>query len=111
MAEAVKATYVQRGDNIDYTATDTLAYMEVVPLAARIGVALSEIKKGEMGSVTIVGAFRLPAATGKIEVGADVYWDKTQKNIVGTSGASTVHAGYLIAPKEQADTVALVRIG
>ena len=111
MAEAVKATYVQRGDNIDYTATDALAYMEVVPLAARIEVALSEIKKSETGSVTLVGAFRFPAATGKIDTGAEVYWDKTQKNIVGTSGASTVHAGYLIAPKEQADTVALVCIG
>ena len=111
MAEAVKATYIQRGDNIDYTATDTLAYMEVVPLAARIGIALTEIPKGEMGTITLVGAFRLPAATGKIDIGAEVYWDKTQKNIVGTSGASTVHAGYLIAPKEQADTVALVRIG
>ena len=111
MAEAVKATYVQRGDNIDYTAAADIAYMEVVPLAARIGVALSEIPKGQMGTVTIVGAFRLPAATGKIDIGAEVYWDKTQKNIVSASGASTVRAGYVIAPKEQADTAAIVRIG
>ena len=111
MAEAVKATYVQRGDNIDYMAAANVAYMEVVPLAARIGIALTEIPKGEMGTITLVGAFRLPAATGKIDIGAEVYWDKTQKNIVGASGASTVRAGYAIAPKEQADTVALVRIG
>ena len=111
MAEAVKATYVQRGDNIDYTPTKKLAYMEVVPLAARIGVALSEIPKGEMGSVTLVGAFRLPAMTGKIEVGAEVYWDKSDNAIVAAASTNTVHAGYAIAPKEQADTVALVRIG
>ena len=106
-----KAEYIQRGDNIDYTAEANIAYMEVVPLAARIGIALAEIPKGETGAVTLVGAFRFPAATGKIDVGAEVYWDKTQKNIVSASGASTVRAGYAIAPKEQADTVALVRIG
>ena len=106
-----KAEYIQRGDNIDYTAEANIAYMEVVPLAARIGIALAEIPKGETGAVTLVGTFRFPAATGKIDVGAEVYWDKTQSTIVGTSGASTVHAGHLIAPKAQADTMALVRIG
>lgn len=111
MAEAVKATYVQRGDNIDYTPTKKIAYMEVVPLAARIGVALSEIPKGEMGSVTLVGAFRLPATTGEIEIGAEVYWDKSDNAIVAAASTDTVRAGYAIAPKEQADTVALVRIG
>lgn len=106
-----KAEYIQRGDNIDYTAEANIAYMEVVPLAARIGIALAEIPKGETGAVTLVGAFRFPAATGKIDVGAEVYWDKTQNVIVGASGASTVRTGHLIAPKAQADTTALVRIG
>ena len=105
-----KAEYIQRGDNIDYTAAANIAYMEVVPLSARIGVALAEIPKGETGTVAITGAFRFPAATGKIDVGAEVYWDKTQNVIVGASGASTVRAGHLIAPKAQADTTALVRI-
>ena len=106
-----KAEYIQRGDNIDYTAAANIAYMEVVPLAARIGVALAEIPKGEPGAVTHVGAVRFSAATGEIDVGAEVYWDKTQNVIVDASGASTVCAGHLIAPKAQADTTALVRIG
>ena len=111
MAEAVKATYVQRGDNIDYMAAANVAYMEVVPLAARIGIALTEIPKGEMGTITLVGAFRLPAATGKIDIGAEVYWDKSDNAIVAAASTDTVRAGYAIAAKEQADTVALVRIG
>ena len=37
-------------------------YMEVVPLAARIGVALEAIAKGATGTVTLTGVFRLPAA-------------------------------------------------
>ena len=111
MAKATMATYVQRGDNIDYTAATDVAYMEIVPLAARIGVALIEIPKGEMGTLTIVGAFRLPAATEKLEMGAEVYWDKKKSVVTRTSSADTVRAGYVIAPKDQADTVALVRIG
>ena len=106
-----KAEYIQRGDNIDYMTAANTAYMEVVPLAARIGVALAEIPKGATGTGTRVGSFRFPAATGKIDVGAEGYWDKTQNVIVGASGASTVRAGHLIAPKVQADTTALVRIG
>lgn len=47
------ATYVQRGENIDYVAASNTAYMEVVPLAARIGVALEAIAKGETGTVTL----------------------------------------------------------
>ena len=39
------ATFVQRGENIDYVAAANTAYMEVVPLAARIGVALEAIAK------------------------------------------------------------------
>ena len=111
MAKATMATYVQRGDNIDYTAAADVAYMEVVPLAARIGVALMEIPKGEMGTLTLVGAFRLSAATEKLEIGAEVYWDKKKFCITGTAGTDTVRAGYVIAPKDQAGTVALVRIG
>lgn len=106
-----KAEYIQRGDNIDYTATANVAYMEIVPLVSRIGVALAEIPEGETGTLTIVGAFRLPALTEKLDVGQAVYWDKTQNAVTGTSGANTVLAGTVIAAKEQAGTLALVRIG
>ena len=98
-----KAEYIQRGDNIDYTATANVAYMEIV--------ALAEIPKGETGTLTIVGAFRFPALTEKLDVGQTVYWDKTQNAVTGTAGANTVPAGTVIAAKEQAGTLALVRIG
>ena len=77
----------------------------------RASASLAEIPKGETGTLTIVGAFRLPALTEKLDVGQAVYWDKTQNAVTGTSGANTVPAGTVIAAKEQAGTLALVRIG
>ena len=59
-----KATFVQKGDNIDFTAAADIAYMDVVTLTDRIGVALENIANGATGTVTLTGVFEFPAATG-----------------------------------------------
>lgn len=105
------ATFVQRGENIDYVAKSNTAYMEVVPLAARIGVALEAIAKGETGTVTLTGVFQLPAATGALDVGAEVYWDTKAGNIVGTKGDTAVFAGYTTEAKTESGATVAVRIG
>lgn len=105
------ATFVQKGDNIDYTASAAVGYMEVVPLTARIGVALEAMDKGDTGTVTLTGVFTLPAATGALTVGQEVYWDKTAGNITGTKGDATVFAGYAVEAKAEAGTAVNVRIG
>lgn len=105
------ATFVQRGENIDYVAAADTAYMEVVPLAARIGVALEAIAKGTTGTVTLTGVFRLPAATGTLAVGAEVYWDTKAGNIVGAKGDTTVFAGYTTEAKTESGATVAVRIG
>lgn len=105
------ATFVQRGENIDYVAKSNTAYMEVVPLAARIGVALEAIAKGETGTVTLTGVFQLPAATGALAVGAEVYWDTKAGNIVGAKGDTAVFAGYTTEAKAESGATVAVRIG
>ena len=102
------ATFVQRGENIDYVAAADTAYMEVVPLAARIGVALEAIAKGATGTVTLTGVFRL---TGVLAVGAEVYWDTKAGNIVGAKGDTTVFAGYTTEAKTESGATVAVRIG
>lgn len=103
--------YVQRGDNIDFVAADGAEYMQVVPLGSRIGIALENIEPGGTGSVTIVGAFSLPAVTGKeLTAGSQVYWDDTNGNITDTA-ANNIPAGYVINTKASAATAAVVRIG
>ena len=107
---AVTAEFIQRGNNINYTAVDGAEYMQVVPLAARIGVALENIPAGGTGTVTLTGAFKLPAASGELATGAQVYWDAAAGKVTATA-AGNVPAGYVIEPKLSAGTTAIVRIG
>ena len=110
-AAAAIAEYVQRGNNINYTCAEGAEYMQVIPLAGRIAVALEKILPGGTGTITLQGAFRLPAATGMaFEAGAQVYWDKAKGNITSTAEGN-IPAGYVIAPKASAGTSAVVRIG
>lgn len=104
------ATYVQKGENIDYTAAAAVAYMEVVPLAACIGVALTPIAKGETGTVSLTGVYELPAAASlAIDVGDKVYWNATNNNIDKTE--TGVPAGIAVAAKAEAGTTVRVKIG
>ena len=106
-----KATFVQKGNNIDYVPAEDVAYMDVVPLKNRIGVALEDIKAGETGSVTLTGVFDIPAGNGAIDAGAAVFYDTDAEKIVAASGANTVEAGYTVEAKTAAATVARVKIG
>lgn len=108
-----KATFVQTGDNIDYTAASDIEYMDVVKLTDRIGVALEAIASGDTGTVTLTGVFDLPAATGSgndLTVGEKVYWDATNSVITPTATDNTF-AGYTVAAKAAAGATARVRIG
>jgi predicted RecA/RadA family phage recombinase len=108
-----KATFVQKGDNIDFTAAADIAYMDVVTLTDRIGVALENIANGATGTVTLTGVFEFPAATGSgkaLTVGQKVYWDATNSVITPTA-TDNIFAGYAVAAKAAATAVARVRIG
>lgn len=106
-----KAVFVQKGDNIDFTAADAVEYMDVVPLEDKVGVALENIPAGGTGTVTLTGAFSFPAATGAaIKVGQKVYWDSTNGVITGTATNNTF-AGYAITAKASAGAAVTVRLG
>lgn len=106
-----KATFIQSGDNIDYTPASDTEYMEIVPLTDRIGIALENIAKSETGTVTLTGVFELPAATGSaLTVGQKVYFDKSKNQITATAEGN-IYAGYTVAPKAAAAASARVRIG
>ncbi|MDF2631428.1 MAG: hypothetical protein K0Q85_24 [Caproiciproducens sp.] len=108
---AKEATYIQRGDNIDYTAAADIAYGAVVPLVTRIGVALESIATGATGSVTITGVFEAAAVNdAAFTVGDLLYWDDTANKLTKTS-ASNTPAGVAIEPKLTAGATARVRIG
>lgn len=103
------ATYIQKGENIDYTSASAVGYMDVVPLTTRIGVALEPIVAGGTGSLSITGVYELPAAVPlEIAVGEAVYWNTTNNNIDKT--AAMVPAGVAVSGKISAGTTVRVKI-
>ena len=101
----MSAKYWQRGETIDYTATEAVSNGDVVDLATRIGVAGNDIAANETGAVHVVGVFEIPKATGEITLGAAVYWD----NITTTSDSNTP-AGWAVAAAKSADATVLVKL-
>ncbi len=106
------ATYVQRGESLDYTnATDEIIpHGAVIAVGTRIGVAGCEILPGQMGSLHVVGVFRIAKTdSAAIAMGQAVYYDGT--GITGTaSGDTTIPAGYAAASAAASDTDVLVKL-
>ena len=107
----MSAKYWQRGETIDYTATDDLANGDVVNLATRIGVAGDDIAAGETGAVHVVGVFEMPKATGAVTVGQALYWDKAAKKITTDDAESAnTPAGWAVAAAGSSDATVLVKL-
>lgn len=106
-----EATFIQKGENIDYTAAADIAYGAIVPMVTRIGVALEDIAIGATGSVTVTGVFEAAAVTGTaFVVGDQLYWDDTAGKLTKTSTDNTP-AGWATEAKASAAAKARVKIG
>lgn len=114
----VTAEYIQRGEALDYKNTGTKAIPcdTVVAVGGRIGVTGGEIKPDELGSLHMVGVYKLPkTGTGAIEMGAAVYFDGSGITDAESDGAEPnptayTPAGYAAAPALVADTHVLVKL-
>ncbi|MCT8975501.1 DUF2190 family protein [Clostridium sp. CX1] len=106
-----QASYVQRGEAIDYTNTGVtnIKANDVVRLATRIGVAGCDVPVGAKGSIHVVGVYDLPALNTEVfAVGQAAYWNGTA--ITVTAGTNTP-AGWVVEAKATAGTVARIKIG
>lgn len=73
------ATYVQAGDQIDYTPGSAVAAGAVVVIGDLVGVAKQPIAANALGALAVSGVFDFPKATGvgsAITAGATLYWDE-----------------------------------
>ena len=78
---AKTATYIQRGETLDYKNSTDAAILAgtVVLFGDRIGVAGGEIPAGAVGDLHVVGVFEIPKKTGvKLEMGEAVVY--TEEN-------------------------------
>ncbi len=105
--------YVCDGKVMDYqnAGASMIASGAVVPMAAMIGIAETNIAPGKVGAVSIVGVFSLPKKTGSgaaLTAGGGAWWDGTNKQIVGAAADGLIPAGKVFA--DAGDSAASVRI-
>ena len=93
------ASYVQKGDVLDYTPAAAVAAGDVVVIGSLVGVAPVAIAANAMGSLSIDGVFSMPCATGA--QGSAINWYA----VSGVAHEATgVAAGKLAKARAAADT-------
>jgi len=86
------ATFIHRGDAIDYTPETAVSAGDVVVQNALVGVAKLDIAAGALGALHVSGVFDFPKAAGAntaIAAGAKVYWDAESGIAVDADGYAT----------------------
>lgn len=109
MAAALKGTYWQRGESLDYKndGDTTIEAGTVIVYGERIGIAGCEIAPGEMGSIHVEGVFGVPKKDeAAITAGAQLYWHSDGATTTSTS----VKIGFAAQAAAASDTTVLVKI-
>ncbi len=110
------ATYVQRGETLDYTnGTDEMIPAgAIVAVGDRIGVTGCPIAPGETGALHMTGVFEIAkTGTAAIEMGKAVYFDGagiTGEAAASSGEAKTTPAGYAAAPADADAATVLVKL-
>ncbi len=109
-----KATYVSKGDTIDYTPGADVAAGDVVVISGTnskiVGVALSDIKSGKQGAVAVSGVFEfVKASADVIDIGEKVYWHTTNLNVTEVA-TGAVLLGNAVETKGNGATTIKVRL-
>ena len=76
------ATFVHRGDSIDYTPSSDVAAGAVVVQGDLVGVTKLGIPADRLGALAVTGVFDFPKATGAgeaIAAGSEVFWDEADQ--------------------------------
>lgn len=108
------ATYIQKGDRIDYqnTTGQLIQPGDVVVLGTtRIAVADCLIPAEGVGALAMTGVWEFPADTSAaMEFGSLVYWDPSAKVMKASKTSSEIPAGICVEKKESAGAAVLVRL-
>lgn len=113
-----KATYWQRGENLDYTntGTETIEANTIIVFGTHIGIAGTHILPGETGALHVTGVFEIPKTEKQaLEMGTVVYFDGSGVTAAKNDGAAEHPdmyplAGYIVQAAAADDTVALVKL-
>ena len=110
----MKAVYVQKGDDIDYTPSADVGAGDVVVGTNLLGIAKLDIKSGVLGALSLKGIFDMPKAAGTgtaIAGGVAVYWDAANQVVTADSNSgANIALGRTVATAADADTIVRVRL-
>jgi len=96
------ASYVQKGDVLDYTPAAAVAAGDVVVIGSLVGVAPVAIAASARGSLAIDGVWSMPCASGATGAqGSAINWYATSGVAHETTGTA---AGKLAKARLAADT-------
>lgn len=126
---APTATYLQRGEALDYknTTTALIPHGTIVAIGTHIGVTGCDIPPGQLGTLHVCGVFRIKKTdTTAISLGQTVYYDGTgitgqaptpsvTPQAQGDSSSATaedtaIEVGYAAADAAAADDTVLVKL-
>ena len=106
----MKATYVQKGENINYKnpTEDKITLGTLIIIAAICAVAAVDIEPGEIGTVATTGSWNIPKDNTAIEIGEKVYYDS--ENDVATKTAKDNVIGYAIESADAESSTVKVKL-
>ena len=108
----MNATFVQKGDAIDFRAAVETAAGTVVVQGELVGVVQRDIPANALGSLAVDGVYDLPKATGSgsgLAAGVKAYWDDAAKAATeDAAGGVNKYLGKTAA--EAGDDAATVRV-
>jgi len=85
------ATFVQSGEQIDYTPNSAVAAGAVVVQGKLVGVAKQPIAANVLGALAVTGGFRGPKDSSNITaVGTMLYWDEDGNPVGGVAGSGAL---------------------
>lgn len=82
--------FVKIGEVLDYTADANILSGDLVIKGDLVGVAVTDIANGEVGSVNLKGVYKFPKVTGAITQGAKLYWVVADKSLTTTASGNTL---------------------
>ena len=82
----MKATYVQRGEYLDYVPENKVNAGDVVLFGALAAVSKLDIEAGKLGAVATSGVFDVAKDENPVTLGAKVYWTGTEATASADNG-------------------------
>lgn len=104
------ATFIQRGDVIDYTAGSAVAAGDVITVGSGVGIAQYDIAAGETGAISITGVYEFPLAAGPVGLGDELYWDAST-GVATASATGNTRIGFAVAAVATGGTAVRIKIG